>query len=344
MSKKEPMFSLNILMIGTRATGKTTYLTCTYGKSSEDALFDDGKCKVTLDLAENSSYVSQTNSEKIKRYWRDLHKGESSIMGTQMERFQYPFIMKYQNKAIFSGDTHPLPLLKLNWTDARGGSFDALTLDDANGKRFLLDALKNDIKNKTYNAIMVFCKWEDVLFERTQTDGKNEIDRLEFVSIIKSIVELKSTYPRLPVVLIITHGAEEIADEKRLRERSEEVKEHTNRLYERKDKVRNVLDRIANDFGKASLNFPVFFVDSVMNAKFSPYMVEYVGLDEVRKPMISILGQCAEIITDVIEKAERRPKSRGIIAREKIKKLFVRPESERLVEAFRKAKAIMGMV
>ena len=145
-------------------------------------------------------------------------------------------------------------------------------------------------------------------------------------------------------MLIIPVYAEEIADEKRLRERSEEVKEHTNRLYERKDKVRNVLDRIANDFGKASLNFPVFFVDSVMNAKFSPYMVEYVGLDEVRKPMISILGQCAEIITDVIEKAERRPKSRGIIAREKIKKLFVRPESERLVEAFRKAKAIMGMV
>ena len=56
---KNPMFSLNILMIGTRATGKTTYLTCTYGRSSDGALFDDGKCKVTLDLANEGSNVSQ---------------------------------------------------------------------------------------------------------------------------------------------------------------------------------------------------------------------------------------------------------------------------------------------
>ncbi|MBO5304752.1 MAG: hypothetical protein J6A99_03640 [Clostridia bacterium] len=341
---KNPMFSLNILMIGTRATGKTTYLTCTYGRSSDGALFDDGKCKVTLDLANEGSNVSQKSVAKINKYWRDLKSNKSSIMGTQMERFQYPFIMKYQNKSFFTGDTHPLPLLKLNWTDARGGSYDALTLDDANGKRYLIDALKNDIRDKKYNAIMVFCKWEDVLFESSQTDKKNEIDRLEFINIIKSIVELKSAYASLPIVLIVTHGAEEIANEKNLSLRSPAVKEQTELLYDRKEQIRNVLTRIANDYGRASLNFPVFFVDSVLSARFSPEFIENVGLDGVRKPMISILGQCADIITDVIFSVERRPKSQSVKRQERIKSFFVRPETDRLIEAFRKARAIMGMV
>lgn len=341
---KNPMFNLNILMIGTRATGKTTYLTCTYGRSSDGALFDDGKCKVTLDLADEGSNVSQRSVEKINKHWRDLKNNHSSIMGTQMDRFQYPFIMKYQNKSFFTGDTHPLPLLKLNWTDARGGSYDALTLDDANGKRYLIDALKSDIRDKKYNAIMVFCKWEDVLFDRTQTDKKNEIDRLEFVNILKSIIELKSSYANLPVVLIVTHGAEEIANEKNLSIKSQSVKDQTELLLDRKERVRNVLTRIANDYGRASLNFPVFFVDSVLSARFSPEFIERVGLDGVRKPMISILGQCADIITDVIISVESRPRSQSIRRQEKIKSFFVRPETDRLIEAFRKARAIMGMV
>lgn len=344
MAKNEPMFNLNILMIGTRATGKTTYLTCVYGLSSEGFLFNDGGCKVTLDLAEESSSVAYSTIAKIRGYWRNLSEGKSSITGTQIERFQYPFIMEYQNTSIFTGDTRPLPLLKLNWTDARGGSYDDLTLDDGNGRRCLIDALRSDISNKTYNAIMVFCKWEDVLFDKTQTDNKNEIDRIEFVNIIKSIIELKSTYPKLPVVLIVTHSAEELQDEKKLRKMDKEVIAQAEILNERKDKVRSVLRRIANDYGKASLNFPEFFVDSIISSKASDNVVEAVGLDGVRKPMISILGQCADIITDVIAKAESRPKSRSTIRWEKFKNVFVRPESDRLIEAFRKARAIMGMI
>ncbi|MEG2451196.1 MAG: hypothetical protein RSB09_05610, partial [Clostridia bacterium] len=204
------------------------------------------------------------------------------------------------------------------------------------------------INENKYNAIMLFCKLDDIIqkstsiYEKTNTN----IGRIGVSNIIASIIEIRNNVDKkIPIVLIITHGAGKYANVKRFNKKTTD--EFENFVYESKETVINILTEIARQYNK-SFDIPWFYIDSVLAANNAKKYRSIEGMDDVRLPMLALFAQSGNIFNDIIAQRTDAPKRRtaGIKMAdfgEKLHEMIWRSMDDRLREALELSADVTGI-